>query len=165
MHHFISQEKNKMTTRPQLNTQLDAVVFFISKMDADMVSTLLDGAYTYQDYSKSSFIKKLDELFFKFSQSGDFHLLMERGECYGCSCGSKGYSFIGNKSKSYIDFIFITNDENQVIDIYECDEFNNKSTKHRKKKRLFLDACTEFDLEEDGFFDDDPNFGGELPPF
>lgn len=154
-----------MTNRPQLKTHLDAVVHFIAKMDGEMVSTLLDDAHTYQDFSKALFIRKLGDLFFEFSELGDFNLLTDRGECYGCSCGSKGYTFTGNRSKAFIDLIFITDDENHVIDIYECDEFYNKTSKHKRKRRLFLDRHVSHDLDEDDFFKDDPFRDDELPPF
>jgi len=90
-----------MSTRPALKTQLDAVVYFFTKMDSEMISSLLDDQLTYQDYSKHLFVRKLGDLFFEFSQLGDFLLLVEKGECYGCSCGLSGYSFIGNKSRSF----------------------------------------------------------------
>ena len=138
-----------MNNRPALKTQLDAVIHFITKMDAEMVSTLLNDKYTFQDFSKPLFIRKLGDLFWEFSQMGDFQLIKVRGECYGCSCGVKGYTFIGNKSKSYIDIVFIESDTNEILDIYECGEFFNKESGLKKKNRLYLDKYVDFEFEDD----------------
>jgi len=157
-----------MNNRPALKTQLDAVLHFISKMDADMVSTLLSDTYTFQDFPKSLFIRKLGDLFWEFSQLGDFHLLRERGECYGCSCGVQGYTFIGNKSGAYIDIVFIENDDRQVVDIYECGEFFNKESKRKRKHRLYLDKYIDFEFEdEDDYYEDgdDPYYDDDDMPF
>lgn len=152
-----------MNNRPVLKTQLDAVIHFMCKMDSDMVSTLIDDSRTYQDFGKTLFIRKLGDLFFEFSQLGDFQLLKERGECFGCSCGVSGFTFIGNKSRSYIDIVFVTNDDNQIIDIYECGEFFNKGSRIKKKNRLYLDKHVDFELEddEDDFWEEGDNFSGD----
>lgn len=147
-----------MATRPALKTQLDAVLHFFSKMDVDMVSTLLADNITYQDLSKTLFIRKLGDLFFEFSQMGDFELLLERGECIGCSCGISGYTFVGNKSRSYIDIVFVTDDNDKITDIYECGEFFNKNSNTIKRHRLYLDKYVDFDEEDD---EDDISKGGD----
>lgn len=156
-----------MNNRPALKTQLDAVVHFFTKMDVEMVSTLLEDNITYQDYNKSLFIRKLGDLFFEFSQLGDFLLLVEKGECYGCSCGVSGYTFVGNKSRSYIDIVFVSDSEGNISDIYECGEFFNKRAKVSKKNRLYLDKYIDFELEdEDDYWEEgDPFFGDDDIPF
>ena len=157
-----------MNTRPALNTQLDAVVHFFTRMDVEMVSTLLDDKITYQEYGKSLYIRKLGDLFFEFSQLGDTKLLVEKGECYGCSCGVSGYTFVGSNSHAYIDFVFVADTEGRISDIYECGEFFNKRAKIKKDNRLFLDKQVDFDLNEDE--DDlweggDPFFGDDDMPY
>lgn len=157
-----------MNTRPALKTQLDAVIHFFTKMDVDMVSTLLDNQTTYQDYNKSLFIRKLGDLFFEFSQLGNMALFVEKGECYGCSCGVSGYTFIGNKSHSYIDIVFVSDAEGKISDIYECGEFFNKRAKFKKVNRLYLDKYIDFELEEDeddSWEGGDPFFGDDDNPF
>ncbi len=159
-----------MNNRPALKTQLDAVIHFITKMDADMVSTLLNDKYTFQDYSKSLFIRKLGDLFWEFRQLGDFQLIKERGECYGCSCGVKGYTFIGNKSRSYIDIVFVESEESEIMDIYECGEFFNKESHFKKRNRLYLDKYVDFEFEDedDDYYEDGDDFyrdGDDDMPF
>ena len=157
-----------MNTRPTLDTQLDAVVHFFTKMDVEMVSTLLDDTLTYQEYTKSLFIRKLGDLFFEFYQLGDSTLLVEKGECYGCTCGVSGYTFVGNASHAYIDIVFAADSEGQITDIYECGEFFNKRAKIKKGNRLFIDPYVDFGSDED---EDDlwkggsPFFGDDDIPF
>lgn len=159
--------ESNMSNRPILKTQFDAVIHFFSKMDADMISTLLDDDKTYQDFSKILFVRKLGDLFFEFSQLGDTFLVLDRGECYGCSCGVSGYSFVGNKSKSYVDIVFMRDENKKVTDIYECGEFFNKHSKIEKKNRLFLDKYVDFDVEDEEDYPDngDPFFGDDDIPF
>lgn len=157
-----------MTTRPALKTQLDAVVHFFTKMDVEMVSTLLDDQISYQDYNKSLFIRKLGDLFFEFSQVGDKYLVLEKGECCGCSCGVSGYTFIGNESHSFIDIVFVSDSDGNISDIYECGEFFNKRAKIKRKNKLYLDKYVDFDLEEDeddSWDGGDPFFGDDDIPF
>ncbi len=157
-----------MTTRPALKTQLDAVVHFFMKMDVEMVSTLLDDQILYQDYNKALFIRKLGDLFFEFSQLGDKYLVLEKGECCGCSCGVSGYTFIGNESHSFIDIVFIADKNGNVSDIYECEDFFNKRAEIKRKNKLHLDKYVDFDLEEDeddSWGGGDPFFGDDDIPF
>jgi len=152
-----------MKNRPAIKTQTDAVIHFFSKMDSEMISTLLDDSNTYQDFGKSLFIRKLGDLFFEFKSLGDSKLIHKSGRCFGCSCGVSGYSFIGNKSKSYVDIVFVTDDKDKIIDIYECGEFLNKKSGLKKKNRLYLDKHVDFELDEDkdDFWKGDDNFSGD----
>jgi len=156
-----------MDYRPDLKTHLDALLYFFGKMDIDMISTLLDDKLTYQDYSKSQFVTKLDDLMFTLYQKGDFQLYIERGECYGCNCGRSGFTFIGNRTRSFIDLVFEVDAESNVTDIYECEEFFNKRSKHKKKNRVFLEpeALFAFYDEEDGSWDEDQSFDDDDIPF
>lgn len=151
------------TTRPQLNTQLDAVIYFISKMDAEMIHDLLNEDYSYQDYNKWHFTRKLGDLFFEFKSYGDQFLIIDQGRCHGCSFGKIGFSFVGNKSGHFIDFVFETNSEGVITDMYECGELCHRDLNHRKRNRLFLDHYDVFDVDpdemddqedQDDFYDD-----------
>ncbi|MEE9438733.1 MAG: hypothetical protein V3V14_07005 [Saprospiraceae bacterium] len=149
-----------MEIKQSITTHYDAVIHFIKKMDADMVSTLLNSKYTFQEFPKEVFIRKLGDLFFEFSQLGDMILHSEKGACYGCSKGKKGLTFIGNKSKCYINFVIDTDNNDHVIDVYECDEFCTTNNNYRKKRRLYLDNSGVYDNNnfDEGVDDDDPFF-------
>ena len=137
-----------MNTRPILKTHLDAVLYFMKKMDADMVSTLLDDGNTYQSLNKHLFIRKLEDLFWEFAQLGDFYLLTEGGVRYDDEF-SQAFSFIGNKSKAFIDIVILTDKDKRVVDMYEICDFREHKTSRRKAYRLVLDKYMIFDQEED----------------
>ena len=108
----------------ELKTQSDAVLYFLQKLDVDMVNSILDDNRTYQDFEKKKFIQKLHDAINEFLNSGDTFLNKHSGRCNSeyCNYNCTGYSFIGNKSSNYIDIIFDIK-EGAVLDIYECSEF------------------------------------------
>lgn len=107
-----------------LKTQVDAVLYFLQRLDIDMVSRVLEENRTYQNFAKPLFIKKLDAALDEFIEAGDTYLNRHKGYCNSKSCNYKceGYSFIGNNSSNYFDLIFDVQD-GVVNDIYECINF------------------------------------------
>ena len=67
-------EKNNSVSLNALKTQFDAVIYFIKNLDIDMIDTLLDDKYTYQDLKKNVFIQKLGIAFDEFIKAGDSQL-------------------------------------------------------------------------------------------
>lgn len=124
-----------------LQTQEDAVLYFLQRLDSLMVSSVLDDGRTYQDFAKPLFIKKLDTAMDAFIAAGDTYLNRYQGTCNSriCNFNCAGYSFVGNKSGTYFDLI-IDVKEGVVHDIYECSDFNCDSTSVVKKRRIELDA-------------------------
>jgi len=86
-----------------------------------MLSIVLEDNKTYQNCSKSLFIKKLEGVFEEFIQSGNTYLKKHEGFCNAPSCNfkSKGYCFIGNKTAHYFEIIIDIKD-GIVHDMYEC---------------------------------------------
>lgn len=107
-----------------LKTQEDAVLYFLQRLDIDMVSGVLDDNRTYQNFAKPLFIKKLDVALDEFIEAGDTYLNRFNGSCNSKSCNYKctGYSFVGNNSGNYFDLIVDVKD-GIVNDIYECTNF------------------------------------------
>jgi hypothetical protein len=101
--------------------------------------------YSYQDTTKAVFLRELEKVFVNFKHTGDTELFIYEGQCIGksCSnCGKKGYRFVGNKSKRYMDMIFeIEGDD--ILDIYSCAKF--KSDKKVNK----LNYKKEINIQED----------------
>jgi hypothetical protein len=124
-----------------LQTQEDAVLYFLQRLDSSMVSSVLDDGRTYQDFAKPIFIKKLDTAMDAFIAAGDSYLNRYPGICNSRICNFKcaGYSFVGHKSGAYIDLIIDVKD-GMVHDIYECSDFNCDSTSVVKKRRIEIDA-------------------------
>ena len=103
-------------------TKLQLIIENLEKMDLSMLDVLLDENKTYQDARKEVFLKKIEEIFSKLKAKGDTRLESFKGFCNSNECsnkGCKGYSFVGNKSKSHIDLIFEETGAD-VNDIYDC---------------------------------------------
>jgi predicted metal-binding protein len=108
----------------ELSKQAEAILFFLQKLDIDMVNSILEDNRTYQEFKKRTFINKLDDAVDEFIRAGDTYLNRHSGFCNSeqCNFKSKGYSFIGNNSNNYFDLIFDIKD-GVVHDIYECTKF------------------------------------------
>ena len=124
----------------KLKTQADAVLYFLQRMDIEMVSDILDHDRTYQGFEKIIFIHKLGVAINELIATGDTFLNCYSGFCNAEDCNYKcsGYSFIGNNSKNYIDLIMDIKG-GVVHDIYECSEFKNLGAGFQKKNRIKID--------------------------
>lgn len=121
--------KTALSTPPTLHNHLEAVAYFISQMDIEMVDLLLDDNRTYQDIPKERFIEKLRTAFSKFQEEGDTILIAVPGKCKGSYCsntGKSGVAFYGNKTKNYLRLVFEIDKKKHVSDIYECFGFKTK---------------------------------------
>jgi hypothetical protein len=63
----------------KLKTQYDALVYFIRKLDTEMIDSLLDNSLTYQDFPKYLSVQKLGHAFDKFITKGDIQLYTYTG--------------------------------------------------------------------------------------
>lgn len=125
-------------SRP-LKTHAETVLYFIQRLDIEMIDDLLKDDRTYQEMSKKVFLDKLDNAFQEFLDGGDSFLKMYGGycSCEECNYKSCGYCFIGNHSKNYFNLIVeIENDE--IKDIYECRQFRCDKSRAIKKKRICI---------------------------
>jgi len=94
-------------------------------MDIDNLRLFLKEEYSYQGTTKEIFLNKVEEVFKTHKSSGDTELLIYKGACGSqtCSnCGVKGYRFVGNYSKNYMDLLFEMEGDD-IKDIVCCDEF------------------------------------------
>ena len=124
----------------QLKSQSGAVVYFLQRLDIEMVNDILDENRTYQDLKKHIFIQKLGNALDEFISAGDTFLNCYRGYCNAEICNYKcsGYSFVGNNSNFYMDLI-IDVKEGVVHDIYECSDFKHLEPVIKKRKRIRID--------------------------
>ena len=102
--------------------QINLIIKSISKMDAEMLSLVLNNDITYQDAHKEVFVEKLNEAFNKFKKENDTSLTPYPGVCMSKECtniGCKGYSFVGNISGATLDLI-LEEKNGEVYDIYLC---------------------------------------------
>lgn len=123
-----------------LKTQVDAVLYFLQRLDIDMVSRVLEDKRTYQNFAKPLFIKKLEDALDEFIEAGDTYLNRYNGSCNSKSCNykCKGYSFVGNNSANYFDLIIDVKD-GVVLDIYECFSFKCENQEIRKNEYIGID--------------------------
>ena len=123
-----------------LNTQADAVLYFLQCLDINMVDLLLEENRTYQNFEKPLFIKKLDIALDEFIEAGDTFLNRYLGACNSESCNykCKGFSFVGNNSSNYFDLIFDVQD-GVVKDIYECINFKCDIRGINKSEHIEID--------------------------
>jgi hypothetical protein len=138
-----SQNKQKEEVKNQalrLETQVDAVVYFLQQLDIEMVNDILDDGRTYQDFPKAMFIHKLSEAFEKFKSLGNSSLSINKGRCDSIKCSYEcpGFRFIGNHSNAFFELIFI-HEEGIIQDIYECVDFKAEKTNPDLGMRIFID--------------------------
>ena len=124
----------------KLKTQADAILYFLQKLDIDMVNSILADNRTYQNFEKKKFISKLDVAMDVFLTAGDTFLNKYKGFCNSEECNFKcsGYSFVGNNSSNYFDLI-IEVEEGIVHDIYECSKFKCQEEGVRRKIQVEID--------------------------
>ena len=123
-----------------LKTQVDAVLYFLQRLDIDMVSSVLEDNRTYQNFAKPLFIKKLEDALDEFIEAGDTYLNRYKGSCNSkrCNYKCKGYSFVGNNSANYFDLIIDVKD-GVVNDIYECFSFKCEDEGIHKNEYIVVD--------------------------
>jgi hypothetical protein len=129
-----------------LKTQLDAVLYFMQRLDEGMLKLILEDSYTYQDFDKKTFLKKLSDVFDEFKEKGNTFLNLYEGKCNSCLLNKKnrmGFTFIGNKTNHYTDFVFEVKD-GKVHDIHECFDFSTENSCLLKKGRLSIDDNVPF---------------------
>jgi hypothetical protein len=107
-------------------TFIQTILSAFAAMDIDGLRLFLKDKYTYQETTKKIFLNKIEEVFEAYKNSGDTELLVYKGACSGSkkcdNCGKKGYRFVGNHSKNYMDLLFEIESDN-IKDIFDCMHF------------------------------------------
>jgi hypothetical protein len=125
----------------KLNTQADAILFFIERLDIEMVDDLLDSERTYSDLEKPVFVHKLGKAFDKLIEAGDSNLIRKKGVCTGNGCdniGCPGYTFLGEKSGLFLDLVIIERD-GKIEDIFDCAELDSEASNRKYENRVRVD--------------------------
>ena len=124
---------------PTITNQLEAIIYFIQKLDLEMVEMILKDDLTYQDLEKKKFIQILRDGFFEFNEAGDEYLNVYKTSCNSCNKGKLAYLFVGNKSKNYMCFYFDTKN-GEIDDMYECNWFKFNKDFVELNKKVYLDS-------------------------
>jgi hypothetical protein len=131
--------KNKSKTKQLKNNTLLLLIEAISNMSCESLELILDDNWYYDSTSKSTYIQKLKEVFDEFGKEDDF-LISHQGQCNANECknfNKNGYSFIGNKSGRYINFIIDLKENGSIKNIHNCFSFcTNEKVIDETKKQL-----------------------------
>lgn len=122
-----------------IKRSVETLIEAISQMDSDALELILEDNVSYQDTTKTIFLKKLKEVFVNFQKTDD-KLIPNKGKCNSEECPNKnknGVAFIGNKSGSYLNLIIEQDDKNAVTDIYHCYDFCIKDKEIDEYKRQY----------------------------
>lgn len=148
-------------SRPKLATQADAVIYFFTKMDDEMIDDLLIGDRQYQEMPKTTFVRKLSMLFDTFEELGDLHLMRANrvdGEFNGKDVTA--ITYIGNNSHNFVDILFEKDKNGYITDMYEFEDPESDRDFGFQEGRLFIDNFELYDEDgyEDAGFDEDEDF-------
>lgn len=138
------------TSRKKIKSQVDAVIYFFSKMDDEMIADLLFDDRRYQDMNLTMFMRKLGDLFATFEELGD-RFLLEANRVEGSYKGTNvvALSFIGDRSHNFIDILFEVTEEGEILDMYEFEDPEADLELEDKEARLFLDNYALHDEDDD----------------
>jgi hypothetical protein len=126
------------TKKYNINNQEEAIKYFITQMDIEMIEAFLDAKKTYQDMQKDKFLSKLERVFQIFKESGDSALIPYQGRCNNCFKDKIGFTFVGNYSFNYISII-VDSEKGTINDMFECSDFINKDQSLILNKKLYID--------------------------
>lgn len=119
------KEKKNPKLKINMPSKKEAILKAFSEMNIDMLEFLIEDSKVYHDADKETILRKLGELFAEFKRDGDTALNLHTGKCMSDDCtnkGCKGFSFAGNKTKNYVDFI-IEEIGDDLEDFCHCSSF------------------------------------------
>ena len=139
--------------RRPLTSHFDALVYFFSRMDAEMIFDLLDEHLFYQGFERPEFVRKLEGLFHDLQSMGETVLkpLVDDGPLP--LDGNFGVTFESAATSLYLDVVFDVDDTGYVTDIYEISDVVEDEYSNSKRQRIYIDQHV--DTAEDLFADDD----------
>lgn len=99
------------------------IIRAFQKMDIWLLNDLLPDTI-YQDTTKAKFLEKIEKAFIALKKEGDTSLEIFEGISHSekDSWNRTGFSFVGNNSRKYIDFIFEGTAFDEVTNIYNCND-------------------------------------------
>lgn len=122
------QDKSNSTENSEY---VQRILNYFTSMNIEGLHMHLKATYSYQETSKEIFLAALEKTF-KSLGLDNSELFISRGMCCSETCGNmhnRGFRFIGNKTKDYLDLIFDIK-EDDIIDIYSCAEFCSESNEN-----------------------------------
>src|ERR1039458_4600241 len=109
-------------------TEKEAFLYYMERMDIEMLDLILDDGITYYGVRKEVFLEKLGAAFVEFKKSNDSSLRTYKGKCGSDSCpnkGIKGCIFVGNSSRNHLELL-IEESGTHIIDLSRCPSFERE---------------------------------------
>lgn len=120
-----------------------SIVELTSSMNIAGLKVLIPETINFQDLPKERFFDLLEETFVQFKKNGDTELIPHSGCCGECIEGCPGISFVGNKTRNYLDIIFVE-ENGELKELTECSQFKMADSSVQKKDRIYIDDCSDF---------------------
>ena len=120
----MKEEKSRRTFVPSQWDEITEIMIHktvaaFSEMNIEQLVELLDEEIEYEDLGKWRFLSLIKKQFAEFKKQGDTYLLKNPSQCMGCSFGTFGFVFRGNRSKRKWSLVFKV-ENGALVDIYEC---------------------------------------------
>ena len=120
----MKEDKSRRTFVPSQWDEITEIMIHktvaaFSEMNIEQLVELLDEEIEYEDLGKWRFLSLIKKQFEEFKKQGNAYLLQDPSQCMGCSFGTFGFVFKGNRSKRKWSLVFKVED-GQLVDIYEC---------------------------------------------
>jgi hypothetical protein len=131
-----------------------------ASMNIENLRLFLNEDILYQDTTKAVFLDQVESIFEAHKNSGDTQLLIYTGNCGSklcVNCGKKGYRFLGNNSKNYLDLVFETT-EDDITDIFYCQRFKT----HVELDKLGVRGEIEVNLDEQVTYEKTPEYWSKV---
>ena len=120
----MKEDKSRRTIVPSQWDEITEIMIHkiataFNEMNIEQLVDLLDEEIEYEDLGKWRFLALIKKQFEEFKKQGDTYLLKDPSQCMGCSFGTFGFVFKGNRSKRKWSLVFKVED-GKLVDIYEC---------------------------------------------
>jgi hypothetical protein len=145
-----------MPKRSYIQTILNA----FSSMDINTLRNQLKDKYSYEDTTKDIFLNEIERFFKRCKDAGDTKLLMYDGKCIDETCpdyGKRGYRFVGNRSRNYIDLVFFTKNDD-IKNIFSCEKFLTDT----EIEDIGIKANIDINLDDRYSFDKTPEYWAKM---
>ena len=125
----------------QYEDTINSVLQAIQTLNISQLYSYLDNEKTYQDMDRNTFIEKLKKALSYLDTGIDNQIEIIDGSCGGDCLKSKigkGYILVGNKTRNFINLMFII-DGNEITDIRECTFFKAKKKNLELNQQFYID--------------------------
>jgi hypothetical protein len=143
-----------------INSYIKTILNAFSSMDIADLRKHLKEEYSYEDTTKKIFLDEIDRFFRRRKNANDSKLIIYEGKCRDdtCfNCDKRGYRFVGNRSRNYIDLVFVTK-KDDIINIFSCKDFKTTT----KIEDIGIKANIDINSDERNSFNKTPEYWAKV---